>query len=1100
MKHVLQWAVRNAPAMNTMMVALLAVGGISMYLMRREMFPEFELEIILVQVPYPGASPSDVEEGICQKIEESVRSIAGIKKQTSVASEGAGSVVLELDERHDAERILNEVRSAVDRIPSFPRLAEKPEVQQITIRQPAIRVSVQGPDSATADSAMALREVSERVRDNLLKLKEVSQANLMGTKNYQIDIEVPEATLRKHGLTLQRVAQTVRRENIEMPGGTLRSETQEVLLRGKNRRITGDQIAKIPVVTQTNGVVLTLADLGHVRDEFEDVSIVNRINNRPAVTISIDRTPTEDLIKICSSVRNFVAEYSPPPGYDIKVWYDTSLDVQGRLDLLKKNGLQGLLLLFLVLAIFLELKLAFWVALGIPIAIFGAGAILSWHGDTLNMLTMFSFLMALGIVVDDAIVIGENIYAHRQLGKPFVQAAVEGAHEVLPSVIASVSTTILAFAPMMFVTGVMGKFIAVMPVAVIAMLIISLGEAMTLLPCHLAHRDNLFLRGMGYVLYPLKPVSDGLSWMNRFVDSGLSYLVNRVYLPSLKWCLHSPGTVICGSLFLVCATVGLMQSGATQFVFFPKQDSKWVEASITFPDGTPFPATEAATRRLESAFRRIAATHKQAGNDIHRIINRTVGSVQGTGGGPMGPMTNSGSHLGSVFVELRDTDERSVHSDVLLDEWRKEAGRFPGVEQLVFGTPGWGPGGAPIEFKVLAPASQMETLNEAVELCKDYLAKQAGVVDIRDDSTPGKVEFRMRIKESALAMGISAADLAETVRASYYGEEVMRLQRGRHEVKLMVRYPRDERASLEDLDNIRMRTDDGVERPIGELADIEIARGYSEINRIEQMRSITITTDIREDVANAYQITEEFKANFLANNLLQQERFKDVISVSWEGQAEQRQESMGSLFQGFGVAIFAMFVLLTVAFRSYLQPLLILFIVPYGFIGAIWGHAALGLNITFFSMFGLVALTGVVVNDSIVLIDFINMRIRTGSTVNQALLQAGQRRFRPVLLTSLTTIAGLMPLLLETSFQAQMLIPMAVSLSCGLMLATTLVLYLVPVFYRIYASLARIPETGSEHAEPTTKTQPGPQVADGEEAYPPDVVPALNRDLGVEGT
>ena len=333
MKPVIQWAVKNAPAMNTLMIAVLVVGSLSMVNMRREMFPEFELEIILVQVPYPGASPADVEEGICQKVEESVRSIAGIKKQTSVAREGSGYLVLELELGVDPERLLNEVRSAVDRIPSFPRLAEKPEVQQITIRQPAIRVSVQGPQSTTPDAEMALRDVAEQVRDDLLQLKSVTQANLMGTKNYQIDIEVPEETLRKHGLTLQRVAQTVRRENIEMPGGTLRSETQEVLLRGKNKRVTGDEIGKIPVVTQSNGVVLTLADLGMVRDEFEDFSVINQVNDRPAVTIAIDRTATEDLIQICSAVKNYVKIYSAPPGYDIKVWYDTSLDVQGRLDL-----------------------------------------------------------------------------------------------------------------------------------------------------------------------------------------------------------------------------------------------------------------------------------------------------------------------------------------------------------------------------------------------------------------------------------------------------------------------------------------------------------------------------------------------------------------------------------------------------------------------------------------------------------------------------------------------------------------------------------------------------------------------------------------------
>ena len=488
MKSVIKWAINNSPAMNTLMVTVLGVGLVSLMFMRREVFPEFELEIILVSVPYPGASPDEVEEGICQKMEESVRAIDGIKKITSIASEGMGSLVLELRaDVPDVQKILNEVRSEIDRIPSFPELAEDPDIQQITFRQVAIEVAVIGPGNEDENSELELRTVSEKIRDELLQLKSVSQANIAGARDYQIDIEIPEATLRKYGLTLQDVARTVRRENLELPGGKMNTNSQVLLLRGKNKHLIGSEIEKIPLVTEAGGVVLTVDDLGEVHDEFADTTMISEINGKPAMSIAVERTSQEDLLAIVEEVRQYVKDVQLPPGYSLKLWKDQSIDVRDRMELLSSNGLQGLILVFITLAIFLESRLAFWVALGIPISMFGACIVLYYTGQTLNMLSMFAFLMALGIIVDDAIVVGENIYEHRQMGKSFVVAAVDGASEVLPSVCASVTTTVIAFAPLLFVSGIMGKFIAVMPIAVIAMLLISLLESTFILPCHLAH-------------------------------------------------------------------------------------------------------------------------------------------------------------------------------------------------------------------------------------------------------------------------------------------------------------------------------------------------------------------------------------------------------------------------------------------------------------------------------------------------------------------------------------------------------------------------------------------------------------------------------------
>ena len=1116
MKSVLKWSIRNSPAMNTLMVAIMLVGAISLILMHRELFPAFDLEIIQVTVPYPGAAPEEVEEGICQKIEESVRAIDGIKKLSSLSREGSGTVVLELNaEVPDVQKILNEVRSEVDRIPSFPLMAEDPVVKQITLRRAAIRVGVVGPESDDPEAEVKLRQVTEDVRDQLLRLPSVSQANIVAAKDYQIDIEISEDTLRKYGLTLQEVARLVRRQNIELPGGSMKTDSQEVLLRGKNKRLVGHEIAEIPLVTEPGGVVLTVGDLGVVRDEFVDTTVVNRINKKPGMVISIDKTASEDLLAIVKQVRGFIAEaenpggYQLPEGYSIETWSDVSRDVADRLQLLTKNGLQGLILVFLMLAIFLEFRLAFWVALGIPVSILGACGILYSADQTLNMLTMFAFLMALGILVDDAIVIGENIFTHRQMGKGPVQAAVDGAYEVLPSVIASVTTTIIAFTPLWMVPGIMGKFIGVMPLALIAMLGFSLMESTFILPCHLGHDGGfsarfrrfwskvplvitamLFALAVGvfaaHVLYPQplpwkaeSPRQTGISvaayltlvpavliilahlvypfqvgrlfaWLNVQSSRLLERIISRAYLPTLRLSLTYPVIVVSTAIAVFLLSIGLIRGGIVPFNAFPKLDSNFILADITYPDGTPSSVTDKATIRLEDTIWKINDQSALSGMPLVKITHRTVGGVD-VSGNMTAQIKPVGSHAGSVGVELVDTSKRKWKSSEIVAKWREAVGEFPGTEGVIFTNASVGPGGTAIEFTVLGTAQQMEAMEDLVEKCKAKLEEYRGVFDVADDSRPGKWEFQLNVKDRAKAMGISAADLAETVRASYYGEEVMRLQRGRHEVKLMVRYPRDERRSLANLDDIRVRTGVRAERPLTELATMDVKRGYSTITRMDQLRSITITADVDEAEANAQEVVTKIKSDFLPG-LLEDPKYAG-IDVRWEGQQEQTVESVGGLLKGLVVAMVAMFAILTLMFRSYLQPLLILLIIPFGAIGAIAGHWLMGLEMTLFSLFGLVALTGVVVNDSIVLIDFINKRVQDGMPLREALMDAGRRRFRAVLCTSLTTIAGLFPLLMETSFQAQILVPMATSLCFGLMFTTALVLFLIPTSYLIYARL-----------------------------------------------
>ncbi len=1083
MKSVIHWAVRNSPAMNTILIASLLVGAVSLVIMRREVFPEFELEIVLVSVPYPGATPDETEEAVCEKIEAAISGVDGVRKYTSVAMENFGYVVIELNANvRDVQKVMNDVRARIDQIQSFPDSVEDPEVRQIVFKAPAINIGILGPADSELNSDeqdWQLRQIAEGIREDLLQLEAarpanpvralfhnlisppgrnaISTAEIIAARDFQIDVEVPESQLRNYGISLQQIAARIRLHNTEMPGGKMETASQEVLLRGKEPRELGEEIAEIPVRSLPNGDVLYLGDIATVIDGFADTTSHHRVDGRPAIVISVARTANEDLFTVVDTVKEYVAGKQLPPGYQLKLWQDISSDVRDRIDLLMRNGLQGLFLVFLVLAIFLDLRLAFWVALGIPVSILGAGFVLLLFGQTLNMLSMFAFLMALGIVVDDAIVIGENIYQKRSEGmRPFT-AAVEGTIEVLPSVAASVTTTIIAFAPLMFVTGVMGKFIAVMPLAVIAMLIISLIESMFVLPCHLAHENNLFLRMLGGVLYVFKPLLVPFRWVNIRAERMLEFIIERFYVPLLGWGLNHKPVILATALAFMIFSAGLIASGFVPFDAFPKIDSRNISATVVYPDGTAAWVARRATERLEAALHEVDQDiQNEFGYSVLRLVYQKVGEIGNSFGGPTG--ITSGSHVGTVDVELSQPGDREMTSQDVIDRWRKKMPELPGTDIVKFGAAAMGPGGNSIEFKLLALSDGAPYLEQAADECKDWLEAKVGVTDVEDDMRPGKIEMQLTLNELGRSLNLDESAITRTVRNAYFGEEVMRLQRGRHEVKLMVRFPEKDRQSMAAFEEIRVRDNNNVERPLLDVADISFRRASSEINRLNGKRSITVTADLEQDAdVTAITLIEEMRTRFLPE-LFQRyrEQYGASLYVNWEGEQQQTMESFSSMAVGFSIACLCMFVLLTLEFKSYLQPAIIMAIIPFGFIGAVYGHALLGLELTLFSMFGLVALAGVIVNDSIVLVDFINHRIADGMPLNEALIEAGRRRFRPVLLTSVTTVAGLFPMLLETSLQAQVLIPMAASLIFGLMTGTMLILVLVPVFYQMYGTIARV--------------------------------------------
>jgi multidrug efflux pump subunit AcrB len=1058
--------------MNVLMMAIMIIGIICGLKLRRETFPEFDIEQIMISVPYPGATPEEVENGICQKIEEALQSLEGVRKITCSAGEGSGMVQLELrSDVKNIDRVLNEVKDAVDRItPQLPEMIEQPTVQRLKMQETIISIGVLGPDDDSEEAALALRQIAENLRDELLQYPRVSLVNLVGTKDYQIDIEIPENTLRSYHTTLNQVANIVRAENIQTPGGTIRAPSQEINVRTDNRRYDGQGIGELPFMTARDGTVIKLNEVANIRDEFADGAAIATIYTPPesgipddvksivgrrVIGLNILRNTNEDLLAMVDNVYEFIEKKNRPgvlpEGYSLVSWGDRSIEVRDRLQLLVNNGLQGLLIVIIILALFLEIKLAFWVALGIPFSIFATCFWLYMSGFTLNMVSTFGIVMGLGIVVDDSIVAGENIYTHRKRGKNYLNAAIDGIAEVFPSIFASVLTTVIAFLPLLYVSGMLGKIFYSVPVVLIVMLLSSLSECAGILPCHLAHRKNLFLQMLGGYLYLFSWILIPVRWFSRYTDWTMDKTIRYLYKPSIVWVLHNRAIFVVGCLCTLAITLAIVFSGVVPFVVFPKMDSNDIRVTLSFPNGTPEEVTDQWTQYIEQTFWKVAKEYENAGDPVAIRSFRFVGmSLDARGGNMAGAAGGGSSYQGGVHVELIVGNKRKISSMEITNRWRELIGTVPGADKLTFETQ-FGPPGGAIEFILAAKSSEADKLEASVEECKQYLSSIEGTHDITDSDAPGKYEFRLKIKDSAKAMGLHPEDLASVIRATYYGAEVQRLQRGRHEVKVMVCYPREDRRSLGDFNEIRIRTASG-EYPITELADIEVVRGYTTITRRNQQRSITVSADVDENRVNAREVIAGLKSEFLPKL---KQKYPEV-TVLWEGYEEEMSEATESLIMGFSLAMCAMFIALTIQFRSYLQPLIIMAIIPFGLTGAVAAHALFGEPLTLFSLFGLVALSGIIVNDSIVMIDFINRKIREGAALRETLITVGQNRFRPIVLTSVTTIGGLLPIVMETSFQAKMIIPTALSIAGGVAFALVLVLYFVPVLYSFYTDFVTV--------------------------------------------
>jgi multidrug efflux pump subunit AcrB len=1071
MKKLGEWSIKNHVTVNLVMVFIIVAGLVTVMKMRREMFPQFALDMIYISVDYPGSSPEEVEEGICIKIEEQIEGIEGIDRIISTAREGTGEVTIELESGTDIQKVLDEIKAEVDRIDTFPDEAEEPLVLEIINRDPTIYIAAYG-DVAERN----LRQAAEKIRDDLLdarivaqiksennrgffsalKFKQpevITQIELVGVRDYEIAVEVSEENLRRYGLTFDQVVNAVQTGSIDLPGGKIKTAQGEILVRSKGQLYTGKEFEAIPLITLKDGTVVRLGQVANVIDAFADVDIKARFNGKPAAVVQISRTSEQDIIEIANIARNYVAAHNYKMNKDIELalWGDLSVLVRDRIDLMLRNGFQGITLVFIALALFLNFRLAFWVAIGIPISFMGAFLVLNAFDQTVNMISLFAFIMTLGILVDDAIIVGENIYTHYHRGKSPSASVVDGLKEVGGPVVMAVSTTIVAFLPLMFIAGIMGKFIAVMPMAVIIILIVSLGEALIILPAHLNHALKQSEKKE-------KKISK-LERLRKRVEGLLQSTIKRVYTPAINYVVQNRYFTFSIGIGVLIISLGIVAGGYVPFVFFPKGESDWLIAEINYPLGTPVSLTEATVRHLETnAFDlNIAfADFTEENGDLVQNTFALVGLIPRRDWKP----PQIGGHVGEVWVELVTSGQRpEISTNEILNRWRSQVGELPGIDRMAFFTLEGGPAGNAIEIQL--NGEDFDQLSLAADELKNEIKTYPGTYDISDNFRPGKQERKLRVKAGARSIGVTMRGLARQVRQAFYGEEALRIQRGREDIKVMVRYADKQRSSLSGFDEMRIRTSEGLEIPIEEVAEIAHGRAYSIINRVDRKRTITVISDIDETTANASRIIADLKADFLPKLI---ERYPG-ISFDLEGQAKRTGESIDSLKTGYLLAMMGIFLLLASQFRSYIQPVIIMFAIPFGLIGAVFGHLIMGKEFTIISIFGIVALSGIVVNDSLILIDFINRAVRRGIDIETAVVESGKARFRPVLLTSITTIAGLLPILLETSFQAQFLIPMAISICFGLLAATVLTLLYVPALYLIVRDVRNLVVARFQRAE-----------------------------------
>ena len=1059
MEKAIYWFTRNHVAANLLMIAIMVMGLSTWGKLKKEIFPETSINAVTIQVPFPNATPAEAERGVCVPIEEAIMEVDGISRLTSTAATSVGVVVAEIENGYDVRNVMDDIKTRVDAIDNFPEEAETPVLEELVLNGQVLSVAI----SAEADEK-SLRTMADRLRDELTLLEDVTKVELALTRPYEISIEVSEDTLRAYGLTFDQVTAAVRDSSLDLPAGSVRTAGGEVLIRTESKRYRSPEFAEITVVTRPDGGKVKLGDIATIIDGFEEVDVESTFDGRRVMLANIFRVGNQDTLKVAAAVKKFIAEDAPrifPDNVTLEIWKDDSVFLAGRLDLLGRNALFGMVLVLLVLSLFLRPTLAFLVALGIPVAFLGTVAVMPWLGVSINMISLFAFILVLGIVVDDAIVVGENVYERIEKGENPHTAAPAGTHEVGVVVIFGVLTTMMAFTPMLGLSGVSGKIWPNIPLVVIPTLFWSLLQSKFVLPSHLA-----LLKAHD------KTKRDFISRLLDAVDRVLKTFIKTIYQPILGLSLRWRYVTLCAFVGLVMTVVGLVSTGWIKFEFFPDVEADVVISRITLPEGVSFESTQAAVRTIEAASKQLQQEYTaKYGKPVIRHTLASSGTQPFQQGFDQIAGPPKASNLGEVTIELIGGTDRKMTAVEIASRWRELTGPIPGALELSFQTQAAG-GGNAIDLEI--SGNNITELEGAAAMVKEALAGYRGIIDIADNNRPGKRELKLAIKPGGETLGLRLADISRQARQAFYGDEAQRLQRGRDEVKVMVRYPESERQSINNLTAMKIRAADGTEIPFTSVASFDYGSSAASIQRAERRRAIKVTGDIDDAVegANANEVVAALTKDVFPKV---KERYPGV-QFGFQGEQKDQRQSVQEIGQKGLIALLGIYILLAVPLRSYFQPLIVMSVIPFGVVGAIIGHLFLGLSLSIMSMCGIVALAGIVVNDSLVMVEFINRERATGKSTLEAALTAGGRRFRPIMLTSITTFVGIMPMVFETDVQARFLIPMAVSLGFGVMFATFITLILIPAVYLMLEDVTNLIRGKARTAAALAAHQPAPGI------------------------
>lgn len=1010
-------------AANLLMAFLFAIGLLALPNLRRETFPDFSVDLVQVSVAYPGASAEQVEEAICQRIEDALDTLTEIAEVRCEAREGIGQATIEMREGGNVDRFLTDIKAEIDAIDDFPDTTERPVIKQIERTDLVVSIAIAGPMAETD-----LKVYAEAVKDRLIRLPEVSQVTLDGFADRQIRIELEPLALRQHGLSVGDIATVIQRQSIDLPSGTVETRERDVLVRFADQRRDPRGFEDLIVIAGDSGAELRLGQIATITDRFALDEQRTLLNGQRAALLHVNKRKDQDTLTVMAAVRRFVdtERAGAPPGVEMAFTRDRSSIVQDRLDLLTGNAKIGLVLVFLTLWLFFSFRLSFWVALGLPASFLGTAFVLVAIGYSINMLTMVALLIAIGLIMDDAIVIAENVARHLREQEDPVKAAIDGTHEVALGVFSSFLTSICVFFPLAFLEGDLGKVLRVVPVVLIVTLAVSLIEAFLVLPHHLGH-------GAG----DQRPGRFRVAFDRRF-DWVRENVLGRLIDVAVSWRYLTVGLVIMAFLL----TLGAVLGGAVKFRAFPDLDGNVIEARILLPQGTPLERTEGVVARAVAALERVDAefTPRQpAGRSLVRHVLVQYGTNRDA--------FETGPHVATVTVDLLEAEHRNARLTDVLNLWRSEVGTVPDVLSMTFAESQIGPAGIPIEIRL--QGNDLADLKKASEDLTAWLARYPGVADLQDDLRPGKPEVRLTLRAGAMALGLDAADLARQLRAALYGTTADEIQVGRESFEIDVRLAASGRESLGDLDDFAVTLPNGGQAPLSAVAVVESGRGVARIARVDGERTVTLRGTVDTAVANTNEILADTRARFLPHLATTH----PGVRVALKGEAESQQETGQSMQRGFLIGLLGIFILLSVQFRSYVEPVIVMLAIPFAAIGVVAGHAVLGLDLSMPSALGAAALAGIVVNDSILLVMFVKRNVAAGESPLDAACHASRQRFRAVLLTSLTTIAGMLPLLFERSLQAQVLIPLVTSLVFGLLASTILVLIMVPAAYAILTDL-----------------------------------------------